>query len=76
MDPRVKVPCHAVAVRYVHDATTGEFLNVGVVLRCAARGGAFASRESDVVAETLALAAAAAVGATITDETAASLRTE
>lgn len=43
MDPRVKVPCHAVAVRYVHDATTGEFLNVGVVLRCAARGYAGAS---------------------------------
>lgn len=43
MDPQVKVPCHAVAVRYVHDAATGEFLNIGVVLLCAARGYAGAS---------------------------------
>lgn len=38
MDPQVKTPCYAVAVRYVHDAATGEFLNIGVVLLCSERG--------------------------------------
>jgi hypothetical protein len=28
----MKAPCEAVAVRYVHDVRTGEFLNIGVVL--------------------------------------------
>lgn len=32
MATEVKLPCQAVAVRYVHDVRTGEFLNIGVVL--------------------------------------------
>ena len=38
MDANVKVPMQAVAVRYVHDAGSGECLNLGVVLLCADRG--------------------------------------
>lgn len=54
----------------LHAAAQG----VGARLRCAVRGGVFASRESPVVAEARAQAAAAAVGATVVDATAASLR--
>jgi hypothetical protein len=32
MAREVKLPCQAVAVRYVHDVRTAEFLNIGVVL--------------------------------------------
>lgn len=35
MDAKLKLPFQAVAIRYVHDARVGEFLNVGVVLLCA-----------------------------------------
>lgn len=38
MDALVKVPFQAVAVRYVHDAGTGEFLNIGVVVLCPSKG--------------------------------------
>lgn len=34
MDARLKLPFEAVAVRYVHDVRTGEFLNIGVVMLC------------------------------------------
>lgn len=34
----MKHPFQAVAVRYVHDVLTGEFLNIGVVLLCPERG--------------------------------------
>ena len=37
MAEQVKVPCQAVAVRFVADPRTDEFLNVGVVLFCPAR---------------------------------------
>lgn len=37
MDGQVKVPCQAVAVRFIADTRTDEFLNVGVVLFCPAR---------------------------------------
>lgn len=43
MDSEVKVPCQAVAVRYVHDGVTKEFLNIGVVLVCPERAYAGAS---------------------------------
>jgi len=49
---------------------------LGVRLRCAVRGGVFASRDSAVVAEARAQAETAPVGGTITDTTAALLRTE
>lgn len=32
MDAKLKLPFEAVAVRYVHDVRTGEFLNIGVIL--------------------------------------------
>ena len=35
MDARLKLPFEAVAVRYVHDVRTEEFLNIGVVVLCA-----------------------------------------
>ena len=34
MGPQVKARCEAVVLRYVHDLTTQEFVNVGVVLLC------------------------------------------
>lgn len=37
MDARLKLPFEAVAVRYVHDVRTEEFLNIGVVVLCAKR---------------------------------------
>lgn len=43
MDALVKVPFQAVAIRYVHDTWTGEFLNIGVVVLCEARAFADAS---------------------------------
>jgi hypothetical protein len=36
MDAKVKVPCQAVVIRYVHDVLTGEALNIGLVLMCPA----------------------------------------
>lgn len=47
----MKLPFQAVAVRYVHDVLTGEFLNIGVVLLCPAApyaGARFISRWSRV----------------------------
>jgi hypothetical protein len=40
--PHVKVPCQAIAIRYVHDVTVGEFVNIGMTLLCPVRefGGA------------------------------------
>ncbi len=38
MVDQVKAQCQAVAVRFVADTRTDEFLNIGVVLFCAARG--------------------------------------
>lgn len=49
----MKAQCQAVAVRYVHDVLTGEFLNVGVVLLCPERsfvGARFLSQWSRVTA--------------------------
>jgi hypothetical protein len=38
MDGTLKLPFEAVAVRYVHDVRSGEFLNIGVVLLSPAHG--------------------------------------
>ena len=49
----MKQPFQAVAVRYVHDVLTGEFLNIGVVLLCPAApfaGARFISQWSRVTA--------------------------
>jgi Protein of unknown function (DUF3037) len=35
MDARLRLPFEAVAVRYVHDVRTEEFLNIGIVMLCA-----------------------------------------
>jgi hypothetical protein len=39
---QVKVPCQAMAIRYVHDVAVGEFINIGMALLCPAKefGGA------------------------------------
>jgi pimeloyl-ACP methyl ester carboxylesterase/hemoglobin-like flavoprotein len=58
------------------EALQGVARGLGVRLRCAVRAGVFASRDSGVVAEALAQARTASVGETITDRSAASLRTE
>lgn len=49
----MKSPFQAVAVRYVHDVLTGEFVNIGVVLLCPEReyvGARFVSQWSRVTA--------------------------
>lgn len=33
-EPKMKMKCEAVILRYMHSAVTGEFLNFGVVLKC------------------------------------------
>lgn len=53
MHSRIKYPFQAVAVRYVHDVLSGEFLNVGVVLICPERsfaGSEFVEQWSRVTA--------------------------